>query len=368
MTSLDIARLRLHNQHISCAASEKPSDAVKRLGAIQAQDYLGALWAVGLRTKDATEKVVERAIADRAIVRTWPMRRTLHFVAAADVRWMLELLTPRIVESNARRLHILMGLDESVFTRSKKLFAKALEGGKQLKRAAMYDLLERSKISTAEGRGLHILSRLAQDGFICFGAREGKQHTFALLDEWAPEAKSKARDESLAELAGRYFTSHGPARLQDFAWWSGLRMAEARDGLEMAKSQLVRETIDGQDYWLAARAPAAKAASPRAYLLPAFDEYTVAYKDRSAALDPMYARQVFSVNGIFSPIIVVDGKIVGVWKRKLRKGNLKKDRLKKDALAIAPSPFAKLDQAETRAFAAAANRFGKFLDASVVLS
>lgn len=185
--------------------------------------------------RNAVEADIEQALADRTIIRTWPMRGTLHFVAATDVRWMLELLTPRIVANNAQRLLRQFGLDEAVFARSKDLFVRALQGGKRLARNAMYEVLEAGGVSTAGQRGLHILGRLAQAGVICFGAREGKQQTFALLDEWAPTARRMARDEALAEIARRYFTSHGPATLQDFAWWSGLTVANAQAALELAR-------------------------------------------------------------------------------------------------------------------------------------
>ena len=337
---------------------EKPGQVVAWLGAVQAQDYLGSLWAVGLRMQQAVEADIEQALANKIIIRTWPMRGTLHFVAAADVRWMLELLTPRVVAGSVRRLHQQVGLDEATFARSKELFAAALQGGKQLPRNEMYELLEAARISPAGGRGLHILSRLAQDGLICFGAREGKQQTFALLAEWAPTAKSLGRDEALAELARRYFTGHGPATLQDYTWWSGLTVADARAGLEMVKSQLMPEVIGGQTYWLDPSLPAAKGAAPAAYLLPAYDEYTVAYKDRSAVLDPSYAKQPDSGAGIFSPTIVVDGQVVGTWKR----------TLKKDSVVITPSFFTRPKRAESQAFAAGANRYGEFLGASVILS
>jgi len=357
MTNSDIARLRLNNQRIAGTRFEQPADVVAWLGAVQAQDYLGSLWAVGLRMQKAVEADIERALANRTMIRTWPMRGTLHFVAAADIRWMLELLTPRVVANNAQRIHRQFGLDEATFARCKDLFVRALEGGKQLTRNATYEVLEAGGISTASGRGLHILGRLAQDGLICFAGRVGKQQTFALLDEWAPKAKRMVRDEALAEIARRYFTSHGPATLQDFAWWSGLTTADAKAGLEMAKRFLAQEVSDGQTYWLASSMPAAKDSPPTAYLLPAFDEYTVAYKDRSAVLDPKYTKQVNSGNGIFYPTIVVDGQVAGTWKR----------TIKKDKLLITPSLFAKLKRAETRAFAEAANRYGEFLGASVML-
>src|SRR5215475_7889315 len=349
MTNSDITRLRLHNQRIAGAKFGRPADIVAWMGAVQAQDYLGALWAVGLRMRNAVEADIAQALADRTIIRTWPMRGTLHFVAAADARWILELLTPRIVANNAQRLLKQFDLDENAFARSKELLERALEGGKQLARTAMYDVLEAGGVSAASQRGLHILWRLAQDGVICFGAREGKQQTFALLDEWAPKAKRIGRDESLAELAKRYFTSHGPATLQDFTWWSGLTTADATAGLEMAKRSLVQENIDGQTYWLASSIPATNDSSPMAYLLPAYDEYTVAYKDRSAVLNPKYAKLPNYGHGIFNPTMVVDGQVVGIWKR----------TLKKETLAISPSPFTKLKHAETRAIAEAASRYGK---------
>ena len=356
MTRSDIARLRLHNQRIAYATIEKPVDVVAWLGAVQAQDYLGALWAVGLRMRSAVEADVERAITNRTIIRTWPMRGTLHFVAAADIRWMLELLTPRVAANIRQYLLREFDLDEGAFARSKDLFARALQGGKQLTRNAMYDVLEAGGVSASQ-RGRHILTLFAQDGFICFGAREGKQQTFVLLDEWAPKAKRMSRDESLAELAKRYFTSHGPATLQDFAWWSGLATVDATAGLEMAKRSLGQETINGQTYWLASSTPARKDSSPAAHLLPAYDEYTVAYKDRSAALNPKYAKLPNYGHGIFNPTIVVDGQVVGTWKR----------TLKKDTLTISQSPFTELKRAETRAIAEAANRYVKFLGASIAL-
>jgi Winged helix DNA-binding domain len=356
MKNPDIARLRLANQHLAGTKFDTPAEAVRWMGAVQAQDYTGALWGVGLRTAKATERMVERAIAERTIVRTWPMRRTLHFVAAADVRWMLELLTPRVLRSYSQR-GPLLGLDDGVFARSRKVLTRALAGGKQLRRTAIYERLEAAGISMAEGRGLHIVARLAIEGLLCFGAREGKQPTFALLDEWVPAAPRLERDAALAELARRYFTSHGPASLQDFVWWSGLTTSDARAGVEMAKPHVMQEVIAGQTYWLSPSAPDAKAVSAAAYLLPPYDEYTVAYKDRSAVLDPLYAKRVNTGNGVFSPTMVVDSQVVGLWKR----------TLKKDAVVITPSPFTKLGTVARRAVAAAASRYGEFLETSAVL-
>jgi len=357
MNRSSIARYRLYNQRIAGKQFERASDIVGWLGAVQAQDFLGSLWAIGLRTTKATEADIEKAVAERTIVRTWPMRGTLHFVAAKDVRWMLELLTPRIVAGREQWLYKQMGLDEEVFTRSKKIFVDALQGGRQLKRTAMYELLEGERISTAGGRGLHLLSWLAHDGFLCFGSREGKQPTFALLEEWAPTAKAMKRDESLAELAKRYFTSHGPATVRDFVWWSGLTVADARAALEMARSHLASDTFGDQTYWLASSLPDAKEPTAPAYLLPAFDEYTVAYKDRSAVLDPVYTRQVNSGNGILSPLIVIEGQVVGTWKREIRK----------DGVVITANFFEKPKKSQIRAVAEATAHYSRFIGLPAVL-
>ncbi len=357
MTNLNIAHQRLFNQYISRPLFERPSEVVAWFGAIQAQDYTGALWAIGLRMREATERAIEQAVAEKTLVRTWPMRGTLHFVAAADCRWMLELLMPRVAANQLRRLERDFGIDGKTFARSKALIIGALEGGKQLRREAIYQLLEAARIPTKGGRGLHILWRLAHDYTVCFGARDGKHPTFTLLDEWAPQAKGRERDEALAELARRYFTSHGPATLQDFIWWSGLLTSDARAAIELAKSHLIKETLDKQTYWLAPPAELVKDPSPTAYLLPSYDEYTVAYKDRSAVLAPDYAKLAIGRNGIFSPIIVIDGQVVGTWKRAVKKAEV----------VLTPTPFAKLSKPQIRALQPALNRYGEFLGAPVGL-
>jgi len=234
-TILHIGRIRLANQGIANPSFAQPCDVVAWLGALQAQDYAGALWSVGLRMQKATVQAIEQAIADRTIVRTWPMRGTLHFVAAQDVRWLLKLLTPRMIAQTAGRYRQLE-LDEAVFARSQELFASALEGGKQLTRDEMYQVLEQAGIPTAGQRGYHFLVRAAQDGLICFGPPSGKQQTFVLLDEWIPPTKPFARDEALAELTKRYFASHGPATLQDLMRWAGIT---ASDGIRCLRSALL---------------------------------------------------------------------------------------------------------------------------------
>lgn len=351
MTISDIIRLRLHNQSISHPKFKTPGEVVQWLVAVQAQDYLGSLWAIGLRLHNATESAVEQAIADRTIVRTWPQRGTLHFVAAPDVRWMLKLLTPRIVSGSAARCRQLE-LDDAVFTQSRKLLERMLRG-KSRRRDAVYRLLESEKIPTGNGRGLHILWRLAQNGVICFGAREGKQQTIALLEEWVPPSKPLTRDESLAEIARRYFTSHGPATLADFIWWTGLTANEAQAALAMARSHLEQEVIDGSTYWLALTASVPKNISGHAYLLPSFDEYFAGYKDRHFLFVAPRGRKVnFWDNILGSPTVLINGKAVATWKR----------TFKKNKIVIEKDLFTSLSPAETRAVSAAEKRYSEFLE------
>ncbi len=347
MTIRDIARLRLRNQGIVAATSKRPLDVVRALGAIQAQDYLGALWAVGLRMRTASEAAIEKALADGRIVRTWPMRGTLHFVAAEDVRWMLPLLAPRVVVRTAGR-HRQLGLEPSLFPRCAKVIRAALRGGNRLTREQAYGVLEAAGISTAGQRGIHILQQMAHEGLICFGPRSGKKQTFVLLDEWVPAVALPGREEALANLARRYFAGHGPATVRDFAWWTGLTATEAKKGLASVKGDLQAVDAEGTEYWMARGAAGSADGHPAAFLLPAFDEYLVAYKDRRAAVDPRHARALHS---LLSPTLVLNGRVVGTWTRTLKPGKV----------AITPRLLAKLGAKDSEALEAAARRYADFL-------
>ena len=248
MNPANVVRFRLHAQRISATTHTRPSEVVAWLGALQAQDYLGALWGVGLRLAGARESDIEAALAEGSIVRTWPLRGTLHFVAAADARWMIDLLGPRVVARAAGRLRAL-DIDDATLSRARRALERSLAGGTRLTRAAAYDVLERAKVSVAGQRGIHILWRLAHECFICFGPRQGKQQTFSLFEEWLPGAKRMPRDEALGELAHRYFCGHGPATVADFAWWSGLSVSDARHAVHLAKERLVEDTGDGVRHW-----------------------------------------------------------------------------------------------------------------------
>ncbi len=348
MTNFDIAQQRICNQHIACQVFTKPEEAVKWMGAIQAQDYAGAKWAVGLRLQKSNDAAIDKAMADGSIIRTHVLRPTWHFVCPSDARWMIELTAPRINAFNASQYRQLQ-LDSAVFKQSNDALAKALEGGKQLNRAEVMTVLKQAGVATDDLRFIHLLMRAELDRVICSGARQGKQFTYALFDDRVPAGNQLTKEEAFAELANCYFMSHGPATLQDFTWWSGLAAADARRGLEMVKPTLASAKIDGREYWMGEEQPEIKGKAPIAHLLPAFDEFAVAYKDRTAAVNPKYLKQARYV--IFDPSIIVNNQVVGTWKRTINK----------NSVDIVLKPFGKLSKVHEKAIEVAAKRYRKFV-------
>jgi hypothetical protein len=319
MIPQEILNLRLSNQILLHKKFKEPAEVIMHMCAMQAQDFLGSLWAVGLRTESCTETDIEKAIANRSIVRTWPMRGTLHYVVPQDIRWMLKLMTPRILKLNAKRLKRDYDLDEAVYLQSRKILEKALQGNKQLERNNVYKVLEEEGIPATGQRGLHIIGYLAHQGILCFGERMGKQPSFVLLDEWIPQSRELSHEESLAEIALRYFTSRGPATLADFIWWTGLTSTAAKQAVELVKTSLVSESFQDETYWMS---PSIQSASltDEILLLPPFDEYLIAYANRSLMLGDYTMKDIvpFS-NGMFFPVIIEKGKLIGTWKRTIQK-------------------------------------------------
>jgi hypothetical protein len=311
---MKIAWARLHCQRLATARLGSPEDVVGWLGAVQAQEYQLAKWGLALRMRRASDASVERAFAAGAILRTHVMRPTWHFVTPADIRWLLALTAPRVRAAVAhydRRL----GIDAAVIGRANRAIAAALAGGIALTRAELKAVLARSGVAVDGTQRLaHVIMHAELDAVICSGARRGKQFTYSLLDERAPPTRLPQREEALAELARRYFTSHGPAQLKDFAWWSGLTSMDARAGLEMSRPHLAEDVIGGKRHWFAPSARALERPARAAYLLPPYDEYLIAYRDRSAALDPALWTPGAGRDPFAAPV-VLDGRVVGGWKR-----------------------------------------------------
>src|SRR5579875_394713 len=318
MAISQIAWLRLRNQRLLSRSLKRPIDVVRWFGALQSQDLASSLYAIGLRMQCATDALVEQALVDKTIVRTWAMRRTIHCIPATDARWMVRLLAPR---QNRRMASYYRkaGITHYDLERAGQVIHSALAGGKRLTRSELYGELNAAGIATSPSagamRGLHILVHWAQAGLICLASRRGKQQTFALLEEWAPAGRDLSGRDALTELAKRYFRSHGPATVRDFAWWTGLTVAEARQGLRSASDFLEPLMAEGVEHWLA-RGVRGGAESPKSsvFLLPPFDEYTVAYADRGVAADAAMLPQIG--HGI-SANIIVNGRVAGTWKRTL---------------------------------------------------
>lgn len=357
-TQRDIIRERLTNQRLTTAPFRQPAEVVAWMGAVQAQDYPAAAWALGLRMQEATEAAIDQALAEGSILRTHIMRPTWHFVTPADIRWLLALTAARVRAASAS-MYRQLELDDALFRRSHAVLTNALQGGKQLTRAELVAALQQAGIDATEQlRFTYIMFQAELDGIICSGPRRGKQFTYVLLDEVVPPTPPLDREAALAELTRRYFRSHGPATVADFVWWSGLTAADARTGLALVDGQFEQEEIDGQRYWFAPDTTPTPASAPTVHLLPNYDEYLVAYTDRSAAIGPIPPEKLDSRGNIlFNHTVVLDGRVVGSWKR----------TLKKATVVLEPTLFTSLTEAETQTLTAAAARYGAFLGLPVSL-
>lgn len=375
MEAADILRMRLRAQRICCELAPSPHAAVSQLLAMQAQDLAGALWAIGLRTAGATLATVEQAVAEKSIVRTWPMRGTLHFLAAEDVRWLVRLLAGQ-VRARFETRHRQLGIDKRQLERARELLVPALEGGRSISRPEAMALLESDGIPIEGQRGYHLLVHLAQEGVLVHGPAQGRQQTFVLLEEWVPRspesdaALSRTREESLAVLAERYFVGHGPATVADLARWASITKREATAALDAVADQLTCEESDGERYWFCPRGAgeggadasgnvhrdgyrAPDAADPGVRLLPGFDEYMLGYARRGLQLGPFleqYGARV-SANGMLAPTVLIDGHVVGVWKRTVRARTVR----------FEVTPFRRLTRAEASALVAEQERYATFL-------
>lgn len=355
MNSKTISLLRFRNQHIDGENINTVKHLVHWMGAIQSQDYAMAKYAIGVRLKNSTNKTIEEAINKGEIIRTHVLRPTWHFVAAEDVKWMLQLTAKnlnRAMSSNNKRLE----LDEKTFKKANGIIEKLLRGGKHLTRKEIMDVLEKKGIKTNDLRASHIMFRAETDLIVCNGAKKEKQFSYALLDERVPSSKKLNREEALAELALRYFSSHGPATLQDFAWWSGLSVSDARIGLELAKPKLTHEKYGEEIFWLGDGEVHGKEKTNSLVLLPAFDEFLISYKSRSISIDLQHTSHAFTSNGIFNPLIVQQAKVVGIWKPQYKK-----------QILVTPCFFQTPTAKQIHNCAKQAKAFGRFTEKEAIL-
>jgi hypothetical protein len=350
--NFDIPSIRLRNQLLSASKFTTAKEVVSHFGAIQAQDYPMAKWAVGVRLPGSAEIDIEKALDTGELVRTHVLRPTWHLAAAEDIHWMLMLTAKSIIRAmgSANRQ---LGLDDKIIGKSMEIIGTTLEGNNHQTRDALMKRLNEAGIETHSFRGLHIMLHAECVALVCNGIRSGKDHTYALMSERIANAKTLTKEEALAELAKRYFTSHGPATIRDFTWWSGLPAADSRTALELVKKEMTSVEHDGLAYWFFDHGIEIKI--PKTLLLPAFDEYLIAYKDRSASIRQEHAPHAFTTNGIFKPLIVTDGQVGGTWKR----------TIKKDKVIIEPNFFGKATKADRNEFAREAEKYGAFIGKNV---
>jgi len=350
LTPSTIAQLRLRNQWIDTAPRHDPAGVVGHLVAVQSQDYAGAKWSLGLRLRGAHERDVEQAFNSGTILRTHVLRPTWHFVTPQDIRWLLALTGPRVQASNGS-MYRKAGMDARLFRRCESVLQKALAGGTQLTRVKLREAFRASGLSMDhEFRFTYALMHAELEGLICSGPRRGKQFTYSLLDERAPSASALRTGDALIELSRRYFLSRGPATVHDFAKWSGLTLADCRAGLEAVRPLLQKDLLEGQEYWFADHGRMRQRASPTAHLLSVYDELLSSYKGHSAIVPAEISRRLRAFGNALTGVMLIDGIIIGTWKRALGK---------KSAL-IKLEPFSRLTSSQRRAIASAAARYGEF--------
>ncbi|MFC0532786.1 winged helix DNA-binding domain-containing protein [Phytohabitans kaempferiae] len=335
----EIALLRLAAQRLAGPGHASAAEAVRWLTAAQAQDHGGAVTSVALRTTGGTRAEVEAAFAAAEVVKSWPLRGTLHLVAAEDLPWILALAAPRVIARSAAR-HTELALDEKTIGYAHELTREALAGGRSARRDELIAGWEKAGVGTSGQRGYHILRHLAMTGVLCFGPLSGGEQLLVLVDEWVPHPRRPEREEALGELALRYFRGHGPATVKDYTRWAGLTAAEVKAGIAAARPRLEAIEADGVAHLMDPTTPELLAANRKeareVLLLPGFDEYMLGYADRTAALPAAYASRIVpGGNGVFQPTVVSGGQVVGTWRAVGRAGRR----------AVEATPFAAFGRA-----------------------
>ncbi len=321
MTTQDILKIRLYNQLLAGNTLQEPHEIVSYMGAMQAQAFEMAKWGVGVRLKGATIQDVEDDINAGKIIRTHILRPTWHFVAAEDIHWMTELSAPRI-RPTFMGYGKYLGFEEGMIAPAIRIVEKLLRDGNHLTRQEIGTVLIAEGVIADLHLTNYIMGRAEVDGIVCNGRVNGNNPTYALLHEWVPKTETLCREEALARLARKFFTSHGPATLADFVWWSGMTLTDAKKAIQQIKHDFVCEQANGREFWMRNDIALSADDSDSALLLPPFDEFVVSYKDRSELIEDHHYGKVMTKNGLFSPTLMLNGEIVGSWKKVTAKGKV----------------------------------------------
>ena len=322
MTHQEISHYRLVSQKLYKTSQASPQEIVHHLGAMQAQDYAMAKWAIGSRC-EASEKEIEEAIDAAKIIRTHILRPTWHFVSADDIYWMLDISGPQVQKmtiSAAKKY----GFDVKKLDQTNSKIEKLLSGNNHLTRDEIMTELGIRKSSSQDFLSAAIMMHAELEGLVCNGKMKGKQITYALLEDRVEKPKDKlTKEEGLAKLANRYFESHGPATLLDFSWWSGFSPTICKQAINAIELQMSSVDIDNQRYWFKKNLLNEDDFRESVHFLPAFDEILISYKTREASILLEHQSKAFTNNGIFKPIILKNGKVIGTWKRIIKKDHAK---------------------------------------------
>jgi len=318
MTPAELLHIRLYNQLLSTHEMKEPHEIVSWMGAMQSQALGLAKWAIGSRLVNKHEKDITDALNTGKIIRMHTLRPTWHFVSAEDVHWMNELSYSRLKPVYLSYAKML-GIDASLIYPNIHLIEALLSGGKHLSRQEIGNALAESGVLLDDNHLKLSLSFAELEGMIVNGELVGSRQTYTLLEEWAPRIPDLTREEALERLARKYFSSHGPATLQDFVWWSGLSITECWQAMEMIRPDFIRETINGRECWMSNDIQSPPSDHASTLLLAPFDEFVVSYKERSEMIEEAHYSKVMTKNGIFSPTIMLNGTIIGSWKKSMKK-------------------------------------------------
>jgi hypothetical protein len=348
-----IARWRLRSQHLVGPQLPSAADVVRSLLAVQAENPSQSEWAVAVRVAAPDANELAALLDTGQALRTHVLRPTWHYVSADDIGWLLALTGPRVQKVTRTQLRVQHGLDERAVAQAGEVVVEEVGAAGSLTRPELAERLARRGVGGSSRPGMFVMLLLAHvelDGLICSGPRADGEHTYALLSERVPGARSLDRDEGLAEIALRYFTSHGPATERDLAYWASLTLGDVRRGLAAVRDRLESFDHDGRTFWHAAgERPPARAGKPFGHLLQILDESYRGYQDSRCVLDAgrLLVRGRETSNGMG----LVDGQFLTTMRRTVGP----------DSVRFELGPYRALTSAEKRALREAAERYAAFL-------
>lgn len=353
MQTHDLIPLRLANQHLIDPVATSIAEVVGWLGAVQSQDVAGAKWAIGQRTLGATDAVVDEAYNRGDILRTHILRPTWHFVLPQDIRW-LQLAT-------AHRVHAIMAyqkrqldISDVEIGRYMHVIEAELSGGNALTRQRLFDAFAMAEMPATGLRGAFVVMHAELTCLIASGPLKGKQHTYMLLDDRAPNRGLLSQEEALARLAVRYFQSHGPGTHRDLAWWSSLTLREAQTAIDLAGNALESVQIEGITWWSGQQqTPVVPYAEPMVRLLPNYDEYFSRHgkTERHDGPEGGRAAELLAAGRFDKHHLIINGRLRGGWRR----------NISSKGLLVTVDPFDHYADQERMAVEHEVQRYGEFL-------